>query len=185
MTTQAVGFAKKLAKPTACIFHLGKIRLKLAVYLPALIEDSVKQVQFYLLSQTDDGELTAAEALACDLAAQLWRQGKRVILSCETEQQALKLDEALWVRDADNFVPHNLSGEVTTYATPIEIAWKGKRNAQRRDVLITLQTELPEFINSFNHIIDFVPVEDTAKAQARERYKQYRQLGWQLGTEQR
>ncbi len=144
----------------------------------------MKQVQFYLLSQTQNGELTTAEALACDLAAKAWRLGKRVLIACETEHQAQALDEALWAREADDFVPHNLSGEVTTYATPIEISWKGKRNAQRRDLLISLQTALPDFINSFNQIIDFVPVDETEKAQARERYKQYRQLGWQLSTEQ-
>ena len=144
----------------------------------------MKQVQFYILSQTQIGELSAQEALACDLAAKAWRQGKRVLIACETEEQAFNLDEALWAREADDFVPHNLSGEVTTYATPIEISWKGKRNAQRRDVLISLQTALPDFINSFNQIIDFVPVDESQKSQARERYKQYRQLGWQLSTEQ-
>ena len=144
----------------------------------------MKQVTFYLLSQPQVGELTAQEALACDLAARAWRAGKRVIISCETEQQALRIDDALWARDADEFVPHNLSGEATTYATPIEISWQGKRNAQRRDLLLSLQTALPEFITSFNQIIDFVPADETLKALARERYKQYRQLGWQLATEQ-
>ncbi|QGM81369.1 DNA polymerase III subunit chi [Otariodibacter oris] len=143
----------------------------------------MKHVIFYLLSQQNEGELSAQALLACDLAANAWRQGKRVIVTCETEEQALLIDEALWARDPDDFVPHNLSGEATTYATPIEISWKGKRNAQRRDLLISLQKELPEFINSFNQIIDFVPVDETEKAQARERYKQYRQLGWQLSTE--
>ncbi|KAE9540565.1 DNA polymerase III subunit chi [Ursidibacter maritimus] len=144
----------------------------------------MKQVQFYLLSQEHSGELLSSEALACDLAANAWRAGKRVIITCETEQQALTIDEALWARDPEQFVPHNLSGEATTYATPIEISWQGKRNAQRRDVLISLQSQLPEFINSFTHIIDFVPVSENEKALARERYKQYRQLGWQLSTEQ-
>lgn len=144
----------------------------------------VKQVQFYLLSQETEGELSAQEALACDLAAKAWRLGKCVIISCENEEQALRLDDVLWARDPDQFVPHNLSGEITTYATPIEISWQGKRNAQRRDILISLQSQLPDFINSFNQIIDFVPVNEEQKALARERYKQYRQLGWQLVTEQ-
>lgn len=144
----------------------------------------MKQVQFYLLNQADFDTISAEEFHACELAASAWRLGKKVLISCETEQQALNIDEALWARNPDSFVPHNLSGEVTTYPTPIEISWKGKRNAQRRDILINLQTELPEFINSFHQIIDFVPVDETAKAQARERYKQYRQLGWQLETVQ-
>ncbi|SUC09502.1 DNA polymerase III subunit chi [Pasteurella canis] len=138
-----------------------------------------KNAQFYLLN-TD----AQAEKIACDLAASAWRLGKRVLIACETEQQALDIDEALWAREPDEFVPHNLSGEVTTYATPIEISWKGKRNAQRRDLLINLQVAVPDYIGSFNQLIDFVPVEEHLKVLARERYKQLRQLGWTLSTEQ-
>ena len=144
-----------------------------------------KQAQFYVIEKTSakDG-LSPEESLACELAADAWRLGKKVLIACETEQQALNLDEALWQRDPEQFVPHNLSGEITNYATPIEISWVGKRNSQRRDLLILLQTSVPDFAQSFNHIIDFVPADETRKAQARERYKQYRQLGWQLSTEQ-
>ncbi|TYA25761.1 DNA polymerase III subunit chi [Aggregatibacter actinomycetemcomitans] len=145
-----------------------------------------KNAQFYLLSYASPAQtnLSAVESLACNLAASAWRLGKRVLLACENEAQALNIDEALWQREPDEFVPHNLSGEATTYATPIEISWTGKRNAQSRDLLINLQPQLPEFINSFNQIIDFVPAEEQQKALARERYKQLRQLGWELSTEQ-
>ena len=144
-----------------------------------------KQARFYVIEKnSQQGELSAEEALACDLAANAWRLGKKVLIACETEQQALDLDEALWQRDAEQFVPHNLSGEVTNYATPIEISWVGKRNAQRRDLLINLQQNVPEFVQSFNQIIDFVPADETRKAQARERYKHLRQLGWELATGQ-
>ena len=144
-----------------------------------------KQARFYVIEKnSQQGELSAEEALACDLAANAWRVGKKVLIACETEQQALDLDEALWQRDAEQFVPHNLSGEITNYATPIEISWVGKRNAQRRDLLINLQQNVPEFVQSFNQIIDFVPADEIRKAQARERYKQLRQLGWSLSTEQ-
>ena len=140
-----------------------------------------KNAQFYLLNP--EKKITV-EQLACDLAAQAWRLGKRVLIACETEEQAFLIDEALWQRDPNEFVPHNLSGEATQYAPPIEISWKGKRNAQRRDLLINLQMEVPDFSHSFTQLIDFLPVEETQKAQARERYKQLRQLGWTLSTEQ-
>ncbi|MDY4280189.1 DNA polymerase III subunit chi [[Pasteurella] aerogenes] len=143
-----------------------------------------KNAQFYIIENMQPTELlSASENLACNLAASAWRVGKKVLIACETEQQALNLDEALWQRDPDEFVPHNLSGEITQFATPIEISWLGKRNAQRRDLLINLQTNVPDFVAGFNQVIDFVPQDETEKAQARERYKQYRQLGWQLSTE--
>lgn len=145
----------------------------------------MKKAQFYLLQANEAGsELSPIEQLACDLAAKAWREGKRVLIACETEQQALLLDEALWQRDSDQFVPHNLSGEMTAYATPIEICWMSKRNSQRRDLLISLQHTVPDFISSFNSVIDFVPAEEQQKIQARERYKQYRQLGFELTTKQ-
>ena len=110
-------------------------------------------------------------------------QGKKVLISCESETQALEIDERLWQRDPNEFVPHNLSGEATQYPTPIEISWLGKRNLQRRDVLINLQQEIPDFSHSFTQLIDFVPKDDVLKTQARERYKQLRALGWALSTE--
>lgn len=143
-----------------------------------------KQAQFYLIEKTQaDNTLSATEALACNLAADAWRLGKKVLIACETEEQALNLDEALWQRDAEQFVPHNLSGEITNYATPIEISWQGKRNAQRRDLLISLQNNVPDYAQSFNHVIDFVPAEEERKAVARERYKLYRQLGFEMVME--
>jgi DNA polymerase-3 subunit chi len=155
----------------------------------------VKLAQFYILQQqhspqqnaqqqNETSELSGQERQACELAADAWRLGKRVLIACETEQQALLLDEALWQREPDQFVPHNLSGEITTYATPIEICWVGKRNSQRRDLLISLQSAVPDFVNSFNQVIDFVPEDEQQKNQARERYKQYRQLGFELITQQ-
>lgn len=139
-----------------------------------------KNAQFYIF--TDASKITI-EQKACDLAASAWRAGKKVLIVCETEKQALEIDEALWQRDPSEFVPHNLSGETTQYATPIEISWKGKRNSQRRDVLINLQQEIPDFSHSFTQLIDFVPKDDALKTQARERYKQLRTLGWALSTE--
>lgn len=137
-----------------------------------------KNAQFYLLNANQQ-----AQNIACDLAACAWRLGKRVLIACETEQQALDIDEALWQRNPDEFVPHNLSGEATTLAPPIEISWKTQRNAQRRDLLINLQNELPNYVSSFNQLIDFVPAQEQFKVLARERYKQLKQLGWQLSTE--
>lgn len=143
----------------------------------------MKQVTFYILSQSSDNTPNRVEQLTCDLAAQHWRMGKKVLIACETEQQAFAIDDLLWARNPDDFVPHNLSGESTPYPTPIEISWAGKRNAQHRDLLISLQRKIPDFVASFNQVIDFVPTNEEEKAIARERYKQYRQMGWQLGTE--
>ncbi len=72
----------------------------------------MKNATFYLLDNdaTVDG-LSAVEQLVCDIAAERWRNGKRVLIACEDEQQAIRLDKALWSRPPESFVPHNLAGE--------------------------------------------------------------------------
>ena len=102
-----------------------------------------KTAQFYIL--TEDCTLTVEE-IVCNLAClNIGCSGKKVLISCESETQALEIDERLWQRDPNEFVPHNLSGEATQYPTPIEISWLGKRNLQRRDVLIKFATRSARF----------------------------------------
>ncbi|MDP5136726.1 DNA polymerase III subunit chi [Rheinheimera baltica] len=142
------------------------------------------QVSFYLLSDTPadlqatQNELSTTPAhftLACQLCADLFRAKKRVFVYTASQQQAEVFDELLWQFDAERFVPHNLSGEGPKYGAPVEIGWQAPR--QNRTVLINLADTIPAFANRFSHIIEFVPTAESLKAQARERFKQYRQLG--------
>lgn len=141
-----------------------------------------KQALFYILSDTANSEYLL-ENKVCDLAADAWRLGKKVLIACADEQQALLIDELLWQRDPAQFVPHNLSGEAGRVMTPVEICWPDKRNSQRRDLLISLLPNVPDFALLFPQVIEFVPTNEQLKILARERYKYYRQLGWQLSTE--
>lgn len=143
----------------------------------------MKNATFYLLDGQDlpDG-LSAMERLACDLAALRWRGGQRVLMACDTEEQALRLDEALWQRDPSAFVPHNLAGEGPRYGAPVEICWPKRRGNAPRDVLISLLPQCADFASAFHEVIDFVPNEDALKQLARDRYKAYRSVGFQLTT---
>ncbi|QIE98352.1 DNA polymerase III subunit chi [Pantoea stewartii] len=143
----------------------------------------MKNATFYVL-ETDasrDG-LTAVEALVCDLAETRWRAGKRVLIACEDEQQAIRLDEALWQRPANAFVPHNLAGEGPRYGAPVELAWPQRRGNSPRDLLISLLPQFADFATAFHEVIDFVPYEESLKQLARDRYKTYRSVGFQLNT---
>ncbi|NIF21391.1 DNA polymerase III subunit chi [Candidatus Pantoea multigeneris] len=143
----------------------------------------MKNATFYVLA--DDvpaDELSAVEALACDLAAQHWRGGQRILIACVDEQQAIRLDEALWQRPAEAFVPHNLAGEGPRYGAPVELAWPQRRGSSPRDLLISLLPQFADFATAFHEVVDFVPYEESQKQLARERYKAYRSVGFQLNT---
>lgn len=137
-------------------------------------------VTFYVLNSSTDtaNELSTTPAhfaLACQLCADLYRAKQRVFVYTAGQPDAEAFDELLWQFDAERFVPHNLSGEGPKYGAPIEIGWQPPR--QNRQVLLNLADNIPEFANRFSQIIEFVPVDAQLKAQARERYKQYRQRG--------
>ncbi len=147
------------------------------------------QVQFYVLSnaqQQPSTELAAPSAsglanvpahftLACQLCADLYRAGQRVLVFCENQQDAELLDEVLWQFDAERFVPHNLAGEGPQRGAPIEISWQTPKSS--RQVLVNLTASISTFANRFVQIIEFVPVAEAQKTAAREKYKHYRQLG--------
>lgn len=143
----------------------------------------MKNALFYILDHDKHvDDLNAMESLACELAAEQWRMNKRVLIVCENQQQAEKLDEALWRKDPHQFVPHNLAGEGPRYGAPVELCWPEKRGNAPRAVLINLQSQFVDFATAFHEVIDFVPHEETLKQLARERYKVYRNVGFSLKT---
>lgn len=138
----------------------------------------MSQVTFFLLDQ-DNSEQQLE--IACALAAQSYRARKKCLVLCEEQTIAEQFDELLWALPADGFVPHNLTGEGPQNGTPVEISWQAPTQFSRQ-VLINLTNTMPESASRFRQIYDFVPAEEHAKQQARERYKHYRAAGHQLDT---
>ncbi|AWL13153.1 DNA-directed DNA polymerase [Saliniradius amylolyticus] len=140
------------------------------------------RVCFYLLDEQGQKDEPASYALACHLAARSYSQRQPCLILCATQAQAEILDELLWQRPAERFIPHNLQGEGPKKGTPVEITWQ-LAESPRQPVLINLSSSIPDNLNRFRQIYDFVPVEDELKQRARERYKAYRSAGCQLDTQ--
>lgn len=143
-------------------------------------------VTFYLLpddtatTQLNNGLSHAVAILACQLTTARFRQNQTLFLLAQTQEQAEQLDEMLWQQDPNSFVPHGLSDEATVTQAPVEIGTGMPKRS--RQVLINLADSIPPFANRFAQIIDFVPADESQKQQARDRYKQYRALGFTLET---
>ncbi len=118
---------------------------------------------------------------ACYQAAYFYRQNQRVFIYCSDQQLAHRVDELLWAFEPDSFVPHNLVGEGPKSGAAVEISWQIPTN--RRPILINLTSTVPNFANQFSQIVDFVPIDEQLKQNARERFKAYRQLGFQVDNQ--
>ncbi|WP_298441987.1 DNA polymerase III subunit chi [uncultured Ferrimonas sp.] len=134
---------------------------------------------FYLLTSANDAPQGNSELLACQLAARSYSKGQGMLIYCGDRAQAERVDELLWQFDAERFIPHNLQGEGPQGGAPIVIHWHGGDHSrlENRPQLLNLAPEPPHFAVQFSQIIDFVPADDQAKAQARRRFAAYRQLG--------
>ena len=141
----------------------------------------MKTATFYLLPTTGHTDAEAQLALACQLVTERYRLGQSLFLCVESQEQGWQLDEMLWQQDPDSFVPHSLSDEPTAHQAPVEIGTGLPR--RNRQLLINLSQQAPAFAGRFAEVVDFVPTDDSLKQLARERYKQYRAVGFTLQTQ--
>ncbi|MCL1058831.1 DNA polymerase III subunit chi [Shewanella gelidimarina] len=150
----------------------------------------MSQTLFYLMpngSHTQPhAQFSALEQVhifACELAQQAFVNQQWVYIHCTDKDQAYAIDELLWQFEPQSFVPHNLKGEGPAGGAPVEIGFDRLGANKNRHVLINLADQVPQFAVNFGQIIDFVANDDSHKAIARDRYRQYRTLGIALTTQ--
>ncbi len=148
------------------------------------------QTLFYLMPNSKSTQrhepllaLQQVYDLACELARQAFINQQWVYIHCTDKEQAYAIDELLWQLAPQSFVPHNLKGEGPTGGAPVEIGFDRLGANKNRHVLINLADQVPQFAVNFVQIIDFVANDDSHKAIARDRYRQYRTLGIALTTQ--
>ena len=141
------------------------------------------QVMFYILPQdnTSADPFSLANLHGCFQAAYYYRQNQRVFVYTNDQTHAHTIDELLWSFESDSFVPHNLVGEGPKSGAAVEISWQAPTN--RRPILINLTSNVPHFAHQFSQVVDFVPSDEHLKQNARERFKMYRQLGFQVDNQ--
>ena len=133
-------------------------------------------VTFYQLDESSQDTKQVLLKACSHLLLETVKKRKWATVLCADKQQAEDVDEFVWQHPVDSFIPHNLAGEGPKQGTPAEITWLGQA-LNSRHTLINLSQSMIENYRQYQHIIDFVPVEETQKQQARERYKQYKLAG--------
>lgn len=133
------------------------------------------RVDFYVLSQErPDARLH----FACRLAERAVEHNCMVYLQTASEAQAQRLDELLWTFSDRNFLIHELfTGEPATHAQVKVMLGVAPAPPSHRQVLINLADALPADISLHERIAEIVDADAERKRQARERFRQYRELG--------
>lgn len=138
---------------------------------------------FYII-QENSPQIMRVELLhyAVFLSQHFARQGAKVYINGDSKSEAESLAESFWQVEPEHFISHNLVGEGPKYGTNIEIGYQPISPSRNRQIIINLADCNSTFADRAIEVVDFVPCDENAKILARERYKKYRQAGYQLQT---
>lgn len=132
------------------------------------------QVDFYI--HVEDKVRTAAR-----LATKAYQHGRRLTVFCPDPQTAQQLDRMLWTSPAIGFVPHCYAHEALAAVTPVIIDHDGS-GTSNDDILLNLGDERPALFGRFSRLIEIVAAHDEDRRHARERFKFYRDRGYEIRT---
>jgi DNA polymerase III subunit chi len=120
-------------------------------------------------------------AYACRLLRKAVGAGSSVAVVAE-EAALAQLDEQLWSFSAIDFVPHARVGrlpETQLAQTPV---WLCENSVQGhgRQVLVNLTQQMQQGFEQFERVIEVVSMDEADRQQARSRWKQYTERGYDI-----
>jgi DNA polymerase III subunit chi len=116
---------------------------------------------------------------ACRITVKAYARGHRITIYCPDPEAALRVDRLLWTTPPAGFVPHCTAEHPLAPSTPVILDSGGEAPLQD-DVLLNLSGERPPFFARFGRLIEIVSTEEDDLARARERYRFYRDRGYEL-----
>lgn len=139
------------------------------------------QVEFHILSEAGDAIRLRH---ACRLVEQAYEQGQRSYVRVTSDDEARRMDDALWSFRDQAFIPHEVLS-ATSPTHPRIMAVIGTADtapAEFQSLLINLSNAMPASMTTIARICEVVDADPQRKQEARERYKQYRDQGCQMET---
>jgi DNA polymerase-3 subunit chi len=114
------------------------------------------------------------------LSAKAYNQGLKVFVHCPDPDTAHRFDRMLWTTPAIGFTPHCAPQHPLAPVTPVIVDHAGE--PPHDEVLLNLRTEWPSFFSRFQRLIEIVSVDDEDRAKARDRFRFYRDRGYEIRT---
>ena len=128
------------------------------------------RIDFYILK---DRLGEAPQAFACRLAEKAYRQGHRLYIHFDGEDQLRHFDELLWTFRQGSFVPHARQDDDDE--APVRLGCGDV--PPEGDVLLNLSRQAPGFYGRFQRVLEVVGADEGQVADGRARFRYYRQQG--------
>jgi DNA polymerase-3 subunit chi len=138
------------------------------------------RVDFYVLPEAED---VGPVLLACRLCEKAAGDGLKVHVHVPDAALAEDIDAALWSFRQGSFIAHERSGgaEPPSPLAAVTIG-AGEPPTTHQDVLINLADGVPPFFSRCERVLEIVSGDTEARARSRDRFKFYRERGYELQT---
>jgi len=149
----------------------------------------VTQVDFYILATSSNDSWLR---LACRITEKARQRELHVYLHSENDAVATQLDGLLWTYSQGSFIPHRVVGQDSTppYEEPVLIG-RGDLAAglptdtpvsQSWDLMINMAPQVPESFSRYHRVAEVIDADPARRASGRERFRFYRDRGYELNT---
>lgn len=140
------------------------------------------RIDFYVLKE---GTSQQRPVFACRLAEKAFGHGLRIYIHADDAGECARLDELLWTFRDGSFLPHLPVDEAgrsdPDHVTPILVG-HGDEPGDGDGLLINLAGSVPAFFSRFQRVAEIVSGDEADRALARERFRFYRDRGYEMET---
>jgi len=117
--------------------------------------------------------------IACQLVAKATQQQLRIVVYAPDENTARGFDKLLGTYQAVGFVRHCMAHHAIASETPVVIA-REDEEMPHFQVILNLHTDSPPLFSRFERLIELVGAGDDDRRLARDRYRFYRDRGYEI-----
>jgi DNA polymerase III subunit chi len=120
---------------------------------------------------------------ACQLAAKALAKSLRVMVLTPDAEFTERISRLLWNVPSTGFLPHCRAADRLAPVTPIIVDHYSEPLVHDQ-VLINLCGQTPSIFSRFQRLVEVVTQEDDDRKAARERFRFYRDRGYEIRTHQ-
>ena len=137
-------------------------------------------IDFYILPEQGGTSPLSTAVKLCDKAA---GAGRHLYVTSADNAQLDALGDLLWTQRQGSFLSHErYQGSAPVAPLPQVLLGDGEPPEGWQDILINLAAEVPPFFSRFERVLEIVPGDAANRAKCRERFKFYRDRGYELKT---
>ena len=115
----------------------------------------------------------------CKLIEKGYKQNiNPIFIKTNTQKQAEELDKILWTFRQESYVPHALVDKDNN-TQPVQIGWVDNE-IEDAEAIINLSDGMPDTSNHLKKIHEIIENIDKKKEKARERWKKYKSIGFNI-----